>query len=66
MFWIDTVLVTAFPLPAHKDRAIVGWIIVAIEVSAPSQTGLAISVAYDVFNFDATPATSFILCFFSW
>jgi hypothetical protein len=66
MFWVDTVLVTAYPFPVHKDLAIMNWVIIAVKISAPSQTGFAIGIPYDVFNFDATTATSFILGFLSW
>jgi hypothetical protein len=66
MFWVDTVPMTAFPFPVHKDFAIVNRVIIAIEITAPSQTSLAVGVAYDVLDFDATTATSLIFCFLSW
>jgi hypothetical protein len=65
VFWIDTVLVTAFPLPVHKDLAVVDWVIIAVKITTPSQARFAVRVANDVFDFDATTATSFILCFLS-
>jgi hypothetical protein len=66
MFWVDTVLVTAHPFSVHKDFAIMNRIVIAVEISAPSQTGFAIRISYDVFDFDATTATSLIFCFLSW
>jgi hypothetical protein len=66
VFWVDTVLVTALPLPVHKDFAVVDWVIIAVKITAPSQTSFAVGVAYDVFDFDATTATSLIFSFLRW
>jgi hypothetical protein len=63
VFWVDTVLVTAFPFPVHKDLAVVDWVIIAVKITAPSQTSFAVGVANDVFDFDATTATSLIFSF---
>jgi hypothetical protein len=57
---------TAFPFPAHKDLPIMNWVIIAVKIPTPSQTSFAIRVSYDVFDFDATTATSFILGFLCW
>jgi hypothetical protein len=66
MFWVYTVLVTAYPFSVHKDLSVMNRVIFAVKITAPSQARFTIRVTNDVFNFDATPATRFILSFLRW
>jgi hypothetical protein len=66
MFWVYTVLVTAYPFSVHKDFSVMNRVIFAVKITAPSQARFTIRVTNNVFDFDATPATSLIFGFLCW